>query len=173
MGDFSFWYSWGILLKKKVEKPHPQMSKRLDFRVGTNWLIFCWLKFGGCQLCVQLSWAFLHKFWKFLCPFCCKFPEFYDRPPTFQNGLKGCYWQKTKKLEFRKLPKLSQPWNLTILEDAIFKLFFSIICPRSTRRKIAQYVETFSYVCMFNTMNFAYYLYLSLSFTRCFRRPCI
>ena len=37
--------------------------------------------------------------------------------PTFQNGLKGCYWQKTKKLEFRKLPKLSQPWNLTILED--------------------------------------------------------
>ena len=25
--------------------------------------------------------------------------------------------------------------------------------------KIAQYVETFSYVGMFNTMNFAYYIY--------------
>ena len=123
-GRFSFWYSWGILLKKKVEKPHPQ--KRLDFRVGSNWLIFCWLKFGGCQLCVQLSWAFLHQFWKFLCPFCCKFPEFYDRPPTFQFCMvwKDVMDKKPKKNRFQKIAKLSKPWNLTFLRLQFFNIFF-------------------------------------------------
>ena len=43
-----------------------------------------------------------------------------------------------------------------------FLIFFSMICLRSTRMKIAQYVETFSYVGMFNTMNFASYICLYL-----------
>ena len=112
--DHSIWAIFilvllGHIIEKKVEKPHPQ--KRLDFRVGSNWLIFCWLKFGGCQLCVQLSWTFLHQFWKFLCPFCCKFPEFYDRPPTFQICMvwKDVMAKKPKNLEFRKLPNWANP----------------------------------------------------------------
>ena len=34
---------------------------------------------------------------------------------------------------------LSQPWNLTFLKDEIFKLFFSIICHKSTRMKNRPY----------------------------------
>ena len=108
-GRFFILVLLGHIIEKKVEKPHPQ--KRLDFRVGSNWLIFCWLKFGGCQLCVQLSWTFLHQFWKFLCPFCCKFPEFYDRPPTFQFCMvwKDVMDKKPKKIDFRKLPNWANP----------------------------------------------------------------
>ena len=51
-------------------------GKMLDFRVGSNWLIFCLLNFEGCQLWHQLSQTFLHQFQNFLCPLCCKFPEF-------------------------------------------------------------------------------------------------
>ena len=73
MGDFSYWYSRGIELKKKVEKSHPQ--KKL--RVVSNWLNFSWLNFGfgSCQLCIHLSQAFLHHFSKFLCTYCCRFLE--------------------------------------------------------------------------------------------------
>ena len=38
MGDFSFWYSWGMELKIKVEKSHP--PKRLELRAVSNWLNF-------------------------------------------------------------------------------------------------------------------------------------
>ena len=54
----------------------------LDIRVGSDWLIFCWLNFEGCQLWHQLSQTFLHQFFKFLCPSCCKIPEFSKTPPT-------------------------------------------------------------------------------------------
>ena len=73
MGDFSFWYIWVIWLKKKVEKSHSPI--RLNFRVGSNWLNFGWLNFGGCQLWVQLSQAILSP--------CCKFPEIFETPLTF------------------------------------------------------------------------------------------
>ena len=53
-----------------------------DFRVGSNWLILCLLNFEGCQLWHQLSQTFLHQFFKFLCPSCCKIPEFSKTPPT-------------------------------------------------------------------------------------------
>ena len=33
------------MIKKKIEKSHPE--KRLDFRVGSKWLNFYWLKFLG------------------------------------------------------------------------------------------------------------------------------
>ena len=39
----------------------------------------------------------------------------------------------------RKWANLSQPWNLTFFEDEVFRLFFSIICPRSTRMKNRPY----------------------------------
>merc|ERR1711994_721787 len=45
--------------------------------------------------------------------------------------------KKPKKNKIQKIAKLSQPWNLTFFEDATFQLFFSIICLRSTRMKIA------------------------------------
>ena len=38
-GRFFILVLLGHIIEKKVEKPHPQ--KRLDFRVGSNWLIFC------------------------------------------------------------------------------------------------------------------------------------
>ena len=54
----------------------------LDFKVGSNWLIFCLLNFDGCQLWHQLSQTLLHQFLKFLCPSCCKIPEFSKTPST-------------------------------------------------------------------------------------------
>ena len=53
-----------------------------DFRVGSDWLIFSWLNFEGCQLWCQLSQTFLHQFKKFLCPSCSNFPEFSLTFPT-------------------------------------------------------------------------------------------
>ena len=41
MGDFSFWYFWGMELEKKVKKSHPHPQKRLEFSFGLNWLNFC------------------------------------------------------------------------------------------------------------------------------------
>ena len=54
----------------------------LDIRVGSDWLIFCWLNFEGCQLWHQLSQTYLHQFFKFLCLSCCKIPEFSKTPQT-------------------------------------------------------------------------------------------
>ena len=83
MCDFSFWYFWD-----KVEKSHPQ--KRLEFRVGSNWLNFCWLRFGGCHLCIHLSQAFLHQFSNFVCPSCWKFPEFFKTSQHFKYAWFSC-----------------------------------------------------------------------------------
>ena len=55
----------------------------LYFGVGSNWLIFCLLNFGGCKLWQQLSQTFLLQFQNFLCPFSWKFPEFSKASPTF------------------------------------------------------------------------------------------
>ena len=56
----------------------------------TNWILkvsFWWqiliLFRGVCQLQGQLSQPFLNQFSKFLCPFCCKFPEFFETPILF------------------------------------------------------------------------------------------
>ena len=51
----------------------------------------------------------------------------------------GCYGQKQKKMEIRKYANLSQPWNLTFFEDETIQVFFSIICPKSTRMKNRPY----------------------------------
>ena len=43
-----------------------KISSSKKFRIQ-GWLKlanFCWLKFGGCQLCIHLSQAFLHQFSK-------------------------------------------------------------------------------------------------------------
>ena len=129
MEDLSFWYSWVIELKKKVEKSHPQ--KRLEFRVGSNWLNFCWLNFGGCQLCIHLSQAFLHQFSKFLCPSSCKFPEFFLNIPNILNlhGFEGCYGQKTKKPKVRKNANLSQLWNFSFFMVRFLNFFFQFHVP--------------------------------------------
>ena len=92
---------------------------------GSKWLNFCWLNSKGCQLWAPLSLTFLHQFWKFLCLPCCKFPEFFKTPPTFFIGmvLKAVMDKIPKKSEIRKYAILSQPINLTFLEDEIFQLF--------------------------------------------------
>ena len=69
-------------------------------------------------------------------------------------------WTKNQKIRIQKIAKIEPTLKFNNFRGCNFSTFFSIICPRSTRRKIAQYVETFSYVGMFNTMNFAYYICL-------------
>ena len=49
-----------------------------------------------------------------------KFKNLILQKSKILNGLK-----KPKKLEIRKYVNLSQPWNLTFLEDEIFELFFN------------------------------------------------
>merc|ERR1712155_11882 len=71
------------------------------------------------------SQSFLLQFWKFLCLFCCKFPEFFKTPLTFFIGmvLKGVMDKNPQKSKIRKYAILSQPTNLTFFEDEIFQLF--------------------------------------------------
>ena len=79
-GRFFTLVLFGHMDEKKVEKFDPE--KRLDFRVGSNWLILWLLNFEGCQLWHKLSQAFLHQFFQFMCSSCCKIPEFSKTPPT-------------------------------------------------------------------------------------------
>ena len=54
------------------------------------------------------------------------FWSFWNSPNILNlHVFQGCYGQKPKKLEIRKYVNLSQPWNLTFLENEIFQLFFN------------------------------------------------
>ena len=66
------------------------------------------------------------------------FWSFWNSPNILNlHVFQGCYGQKPKKLEIRKYANLSQPWNLTFLEDEIFELFFQSYVPKVPEWKIA------------------------------------
>ena len=48
MGNFSLWISFPMGMNYFCWKPNPE--KMSYFRVGSNWLNWCWLNFEGCQL---------------------------------------------------------------------------------------------------------------------------
>ena len=66
------------------------------------------------------------------------FWSFWNSPNILNlHVFQGCYGQKPKILEIRKYVNLSQPWNLTFLENEIFQLFFQSDDPKVLEWKIA------------------------------------
>ena len=93
------------------------------------------MNFGGCQLWVQLSQAFLHQFWKFLCSSCCKFSETHS---TFWI----CMILKDvmeKKNGNQKICQFEPTLKSNLFGDWDFLTFFSIRWPKSTRMKNRPY----------------------------------
>ena len=138
-GRFFTLVLFGHMDEKKVEKFDPE--KRLDFRVGSNWLILWLLNFEGCQLWHQLSQAFLHQFFKFLCPSCCKIPEFSKTPPTsyIWMNLKEVVTknQKNKKSEKCQFEPTLKCYHFSGWH---FSTFFASLCPKSTKVKNRPYL---------------------------------
>ena len=113
----------------------------IDFRVGSNWLIFGLLNFEGCQLWHQLSQTFLHQFQKFLCLSCCKFPEFSKASPTFyilmilKEGL-----AKKQKINNQKICQFEPTLKSSLFSGSNFSPFFKSICQMSTKVKNRPYL---------------------------------
>ena len=116
-GRFFTLVLFGHMAEKKVEKFDPE--KRLDFRVGSNWLILWLLNFEGCQLWHQLSQTFLHQFHQFLCQSCCNFPEFSKASPTF-------YILMILKEGMAKNQKIKKSENLPISANSDIQPFFRV-----------------------------------------------
>ena len=75
---------------------------------------FHYLRYFSIDFWNSCAHMFLQIFW-----------SFWNSPNILNlHVFQGCYGQKPKKLEIRKYVNLSQPWNLTFLENEIFQLFF-------------------------------------------------
>ena len=108
---------FGHMIEKKVEKSHPQKRKISGLaQIGSV----------SPSILKILMLILLQIFWNSF-----NILNLYD--------FEGCYGQKQKKMEIRKYANLSQPWNLTFFEDETIQVFFSIICPKSTRMKNRPY----------------------------------
>ena len=106
--DHSFWYFLATLLKKSWKTSSSKKgyisglaqigSFSADWNLGVADFEFNYL-------------GHFFSIWIFFCPYCCKFPAFDDRPPTFKFYMvwKVVMDKKPRKLKFRKLPSWANP----------------------------------------------------------------
>ena len=138
MGDFSFWYFWGIWLKKKLKNLILKKSKISGLaQIGS--ISAVWV-FGVANFGFHYLRHFSINFENSYAHLVANFLNFLKLTQHFEFvWFWRMLWTKTKKMEIRKYANLSQPWNLTFFEDETIQVFFSIICPKSTRMKNRPY----------------------------------
>ena len=75
-----------LLMGTEIFKIDAEMAEKIEVEVGTfnteiNFLTVCHFPNEGCQLQLQFSQPFLHRFWKSLCPSTRGDPEDSETPP--------------------------------------------------------------------------------------------
>ena len=109
MGDFSLWYSLAMGMNIIFGKYNPK--KIIDIRVGSDWLIFCWLNFERCQLWCQLNANFLN------------FPK---HPQLLTFGwIWRKLWPKIRKKRNKKICQFEPTLKSYLFSGWNFLVFFS------------------------------------------------
>ena len=75
-----------LMMGTEILKIDAEMAEKIEVEVGTftteiNFLTVCHFPNGGCQLQLQFSQPFLHRFWKSLCPSTRGDPDDSKTPP--------------------------------------------------------------------------------------------
>ena len=110
-------YRWIV---QKISMTQQKIIKKFTLIVKPFWMLLEFSFGTESAFTFEIFWSFLNS-------------------PNILNlhVFQGCYGQKPKKLEIRKYVNLSQPWNLTFLENEIFQLFFQSDDPKVPEWKIA------------------------------------
>ena len=127
------------MIKKKVEKSHPQ--KRFNIWVSSKWHIFWFLNFVF-FVHNSLQKPFQYKMFGV-------FPKIQEIYSQMGTRISKIYWEMSEIMELkvgnlknsfsRNWANSSHPWNLTFFWGCDFSTFFSLIWSKITKLKLCPY----------------------------------